>query len=120
MSPKKKVHCSIAESENLLQELHDNLEEDTLFGHSFIGEDDSKKHESWFSDTNIEEIVDVELIDEVEFVNEAEAVPRKQKFFNLYDVLNLEKYVLLEQEPSQFHYTDSKGQFTMNWRTAKQ
>lgn len=46
---------------------------------------------------------------------------RKEKFFNLDDVFNLENYnILPEQESSQFHYTDSKGPFVMNWHTTKQ
>ena len=92
-----------------------------IFGHSFIAEDDVEKHETLSSDSNIQEVVDVEPIDEVEFVDKVDVLPRKQKFFNLDDVLNEENYdVLPEQEPSQFHYTDSKRQFTMNWHTAKQ
>ena len=101
--------------------LYENLEEDTFFGHSFIDEDDAEEHETSSPDSNIEEIVDVEPIDEVEFDDEVEAVPRKQKFFNLDDVLNLENYdILPEQESSQFHYTNSKGQFTMTWHASKQ
>ena len=89
--------------------------------YSFIGEDDAAKHETSSSDWNIEEVVDVEPIDEVEFVNEVEAVPRKQKFFNLDDVLCLENYDILPgQEPSQFHYTNTKGQFNMHCHTKKQ
>ena len=84
----------------------------------FIDEDAAAKHETSSSDQNIEEVVDVEPIDEVEFVNEVEAVPRKQKFFNLDDVLYLENYdILPEQEPSQFHYTNTKGQFNMHCHT---
>lgn len=91
------------------------------FGHLLIGEDDAEEHETLSSDSNIEEIVDVEQKDEVEFVDWVESVPRKQRFFNLYDVLNLKIYgILPEQEPSQFHYTDLKGQFTMTWNTLKQ
>ena len=89
--------------------------------YSFIGEDDAAKHETSSSDWNIEEVVDVEPIDEVEFVNEVGAVPRKQKFFNLDDVLYLENYdILPEQEPSQFHYTNAKEQFNMHCHTKKQ
>ena len=46
---------------------------------------------------------------------------RKGTFFNLDDVLNVENYnILPEQESSQFHYTDSKGPFAMNWHTTKE
>ena len=44
MPPKKKVYRSIADSENLLQEFYENLEDDTFLRHSFIGEDHVEKH----------------------------------------------------------------------------
>ena len=48
-------------------------------------------------------------------------VPRKQKFKNLDDVLDLNNYnVLPPQKLITFHYSDAKGQFVMDWTTAKQ
>ena len=121
MLPKKKNYHSIADSENLLQEFYENLEDDTFLGHSFIGKMMLRNMKPRLFDSNIEQVVVVEPIDEVEFFDEVKAVPRKQKFFNLDDVLNLENYdILPEQELSQFHCTDSKGQFTMIWNTKSQ
>ena len=61
MSTKEKVYRSIADSENLLQEFYENLEDDTFSGHLFFGEDDAKEYETSSSDSNIEEVVDFEL-----------------------------------------------------------
>ena len=61
MSTKEKVYRRIADSENLLQEFYENLEDDTFSGHLFIGEDDAKEYETSSSDSNIEEVVDFEL-----------------------------------------------------------
>ena len=78
MLPKKKNYHSIADSENLLQEFYENLEDDTFLGDSFIGKMMLRNMKPRLFDSNIEEVVVVEPIDEVEFFDEVKAVPRKQ------------------------------------------
>ena len=48
-------------------------------------------------------------------------VPRKQKFKNFDDVLDLNNCdILPPQEPIIFHYSDAKEQFAMDWTTTKE
>ena len=123
MPPKKKqkLYTSLAEQQQLLEDLYNDLDDENFLGYESGGE---RKDESNISCSSSDTDVDVSDKDTdctSQPVDEEDLVPRKQKFKNLDDVLDLNNYdILLPQQPITFHYSDAKGQFVMDWTTAKQ
>ena len=120
MPPKKnqKLYVSLAEQPQLLEDFYNDLDE-TFLGHEFGGKgEDESNIPCSSSDVDVSD-KDTDCTSQP--VDEEDLIARKQKFKNLDDVLNLNNYdILPPQEPITFHYSDTKGQFVMDWTTTKQ
>ena len=104
----------------MLKDFYNDLDDETFLGHEFgvKGEDESNISCS-SSDTDVD-VSDKDTDCTSQPVDEEDLVPRKQKFKNLDDVLDLNNYdILLPREPITFHYSDAKGQLAMDWTTTK-
>ena len=124
--PKRKFATS-RESEILLQQFYDNIEEneEQFLGHTFVEDEDSdckfvhNSDSEVQADNNNEERSDT--ADDTEnfdgdntVIGEQEEMPRKQKFKNLDKVLDVD---LPAQPDLIFSYTDAKKTVAINWNT---
>ena len=123
MPPKKKqkLYLSLAEQQQLLEDFYHPLDDETFLGYDFCGEGEDKRNVSCSSSDIDVDISNKDTDCTSQPVDEEDLVPRKQKFKDLDDVLDLNNYdILPPQEPITFHYSDTIGQFVMDWTTTKQ
>ena len=123
MPPKKKqkLHTSLAEQQQLLDDFYNDLDDEAFLGHEFGGEGlDESNISCSSSDTDVD-ISDKDTDCTLQPVDEKDLLSMKQKCKNLDNVLDLNNYdILPPQEPITFHYSDAKGQFVMDSTTIKQ
>ena len=135
MTSKRKAYVSADQQQRILQQFYDDLNNDSFLGHSFEGENDANS----FSDDDSDEVLfendgpgesdgPIEIENEIDMGLDENAPvddivdnpPRKQKFSNLDDVLNLDNYdELPQQEYALFQYQNTSKTFTMQWETQK-
>ena len=115
------MYTSLAEQQQLLENFYNDLDDETFLNHGFCGEGEDESNISFSSwDTDVD-VSDKDTNCTSQPIYEEDLVPRKQKFKNLDDVLDLNNYeVLSPHEPTTFHYSNAKEQFVMDWTTAKQ
>ena len=115
------MYTSLIEHQQLLEDFYNNLDDETFHGHEFGGEGEDERNISCSSSGTGVDVSDKDTDCTSQSVDEDDLVPRKQKFKNLDDVLDLNNYnVLPPQKLITFHYSDAKGQFVMDWTTTKQ
>ena len=117
----EKLYKYLAAQQQLLEDFYNDLDGETCLGHEFGAEGQGESNISWsLSDTYVD-VSDKNTDCTSEPVDEEDVVPRKQKFKNLDDVLDLNNYdILPPQKPNIFHYFDAKDQFVIDWTTTKQ
>ena len=125
MTLKRKVYVSADQQQRILQQFYDDLDNDSFLGHSFEGENDA----NYFSDDDsdespvendgngpgesdrpieIENEIDMGLDENAPVDDIVDNPPRKEKFSNLDDVLNLDNYDQLpQQEYALFQYQNT-------------
>ena len=114
------MHTSLVEQQQLLEDFHNDLNDETFLGHEFgdAGLDESSIS-SPFSDTDVD-FSDKDTDSTLQTTDAENLVSRKQKFKNLDDVLDLNNYNFLPpQEPITVYYYNAKGQFVMDLTTSK-
>ena len=117
---KQKLYTSPAEQQQLLEDFYNDLDDETFLGHEFGGKGKDESNISCSSSDTDVDVSDKDTDCTSQPVDEEDLVPRKQKFKNLDDVLDLNNYdILLPREPITFHYSDAKGQLAMDWTTTK-
>ena len=105
----------------MLEDFYNDLDDETFLGHEFGGKGEDESNISCSSSDTDVDVSDKDTDCTSQPVDEEDLVPRKQKFKNLDDVLDLNNYdILPPQELISFHYSDAKGQFVMDWTTTKQ
>ena len=115
------MYTSLAEHQQLLEDFYNNLDDETFHGHEFGGEGEDERNISCSSSDTGVDVSDKDTDCTSQSVDEDDLVPRKQKFKNLDDVLDLNYYnVLPPQKLITFHYSEAKGQFVMDWTTTKE
>ena len=118
---KQKLYTSLAEEQQLLEDFQNDLDDETFLGQEFGDEGEDESNISCSSSDTDVDVSDKDTDCTSQPVDEENLVPRKQKFKNLDDVLDLNNYdILPPQEPIIFNYADVKGQFVMDWTTTKQ
>ena len=118
---KQKLCTSLAEHQQLLEDFHNDFDDETFLGHEFGGEGEDESNISCSSSDTDVDVSDKDTDCTSQPVNEDDLLPTKQKFKNLDDVFDLNNYdILPPQEPITFHYSDAKGQFVMDSTTIKQ
>ena len=123
MPPKKKqkLHTSLAEQQQLLEDFYNDLDDEAFLGHEFGGEGEDESNISCSSSDIDVDISDKDTDCTLQPVDEKDLLSMKQKCKNLDNVLDLNNYdILPPQEPITFHYSDAKGQFVMDSTTIKQ
>ena len=115
------MYTSLAEQQQLLEDLHNDLDDKTFLGHECGGEGEDEINISCSSSDTDVDVSDKDNDCTSQPVDQEDLVQRKQKFKNLDDVLYLNNCdILPPQEPITFHHSDTKGQFVMDWTTTKQ
>ena len=128
----KRQYVSLRERENLLQQFFDELDEDEeqFLGNDFAGEETVSDNDSIESSedehcANNEDGDDVSNVTEnldavdnaiIREVEDSEQLLKKQKFKNLEEVLDENKYAdLPAQEDFSFNYSDAKKTKQITW-----
>ena len=96
---KQKLYASPAEQQQLLEDFYNDLDDETFLGHEFGGKGEDESNISCsYSDTDVD-VSDKDTDCTSQPVDEEDLVPRKQKFKNLDDVLDLNNYDILPPPP---------------------
>lgn len=124
MSKRKRSHLTINEQEKLLEDFYTQLDDDGFLGHTFEDENDDFELDSRESDSSESEpddpVMDLDDNDNSATDVAVDNTPRKQKFSNMDEVLNLDNYTPLpQQEHARYRYSDKKGSFVVDWETTK-
>ena len=119
MTSKRKAYVSADQQQRILQQFYDDLDNDSFLGHSFEGENDANSFSDDDSDESpvendspgesdgpikIENEIDMGLDENAPVDDSVDNTPRKQKFSNLDDVLNLDNYDQLPQQEYALYF----------------